>query len=158
MPVPTGRLTISISIHALRVEGDGLVKVYRNEVKDISIHALRVEGDGLYSRGNRRHDDFYPRPPCGGRPMRLSGTHHTALISIHALRVEGDVGGAVAPYSEDDFYPRPPCGGRHITINAAPGMDVFLSTPSVWRATVAPVDFSQDFDISIHALRVEGDF
>ena len=34
----------------------------------ISIHALREEGDGLARR--RKHDpkDFYPRPPRGGRP------------------------------------------------------------------------------------------
>ena len=33
-----------ISIHALRVEGDGTLVVY-NKVRTISIHALRVEGD-----------------------------------------------------------------------------------------------------------------
>ena len=33
----------------------------------------------------------------------------------------------------------------------------FLSTPSVWRATTDFTPDSLDHDISIHALRVEGD-
>ena len=33
----------------------------------------------------------------------------------------------------------------------------FLSTPSGWRATTQVVAFVNDFVISIHALRVEGD-
>ncbi|WP_417114556.1 hypothetical protein [Hominenteromicrobium sp.] len=35
----------SISIHALRVEGDGIALGYRDPSISISIHALRVEGD-----------------------------------------------------------------------------------------------------------------
>ena len=34
-------------------------------------------------------DDFYPRPPRGGRLWR-SDAGHGELISIHALREEGD--------------------------------------------------------------------
>ena len=58
-----------ISIHALRVEGDG--ETFGVMLKDntISIHALRVEGDGgILSQGSA-----------------IVG------ISIHALRVEGDL-------------------------------------------------------------------
>ena len=36
-------------------------------------------------------DDFYPRPPGGGRPRFHQRRFHGQLISIHALRVEGDV-------------------------------------------------------------------
>ncbi len=56
-----------ISIHALRVEGDGCMRFKDLQAK-ISIHALRVEGDQAF-------------PPNWFTP---SG------ISIHALRVEGD--------------------------------------------------------------------
>ena len=35
--------------------------------------------------------------------------------------------------------------------------EVFLSTPSVWRATDKGVQYGRDHAISIHALRVEGD-
>ena len=34
----------------------------------ISIHALRVEGDPARQGGARANEDFYPRPPGGGRP------------------------------------------------------------------------------------------
>ena len=33
----------------------------------ISIHALREEGDAAHSAGSRRSTNFYPRPPRGGR-------------------------------------------------------------------------------------------
>ena len=59
-----------------------------------------------------------------------------AKISIHALRVEGD---HVAPET-----------GRRI--------EIFLSTPSGWRATELSVVPDLSNFISIHALRVEGDY
>ena len=40
-------LFINISIHALRVEGDGTIAVTLSDGNGISIHALRVEGDGI---------------------------------------------------------------------------------------------------------------
>ena len=60
-------LYAQISIHALRVEGDGTFKSYLLWLS-ISIHALRVEGD----------------------PALLVASAGTETISIHALRVEGD--------------------------------------------------------------------
>ena len=58
----------TISIHALRVEGDGVgMNPYRQRII-ISIHALRVEGDYSYAEN----------------------ADMAADISIHALRVEGD--------------------------------------------------------------------
>ena len=60
-------IKISISIHALRVEGDACTLHMCLFLSSISIHALRVEGDI-------------------GRCSHELGTH----ISIHALRVEGD--------------------------------------------------------------------
>ena len=58
----------SISIHALREEGDWWMAIKSKEA-EISIHALREEGDDL-------------RPPA----------QHDHSISIHALREEGDSG------------------------------------------------------------------
>ena len=37
----------------------------------ISIHALREEGDSGMRRCPVRHPDFYPRPPRGGRRMQV---------------------------------------------------------------------------------------
>ena len=102
-------------------------------------------------------NDFYPRPPRGGR--RGCGLDHQLVqqflstpsarrattvpkddfkaiqISIHALREEGDRCPVVAIRCSIDFYPRPPRGGRR----------GFLA--GSW----------QRFSISIHALREEGD-
>ena len=58
----------AISIHALRVEGDGY-RPLPDTGYSISIHALRVEGDC---------EDY-------------AGNFGQAMISIHALRVEGDL-------------------------------------------------------------------
>ena len=56
------------------------------------------------------------------------------------------------------FYPRPPGGGRRLrrlpALNPVKG---FLSTPSGWRATLERVGCIGLREISIHALRVEGD-
>ena len=104
-------------------------------VRQISIHALREEGDASRETSHRKHRNFYPRPPRGGR--RDAELYQKILfpISIHALREEGDVQagtvlGASGPISihalreEGDrrvvplfgltlyFYPRPPRGGR----------------------------------------------
>ena len=78
--------------------------------------------------------DFYPRPPCGGRPVCGAG-------------------GTGEPY----FYPRPPCGGRPLVTKTGPAASLFLSTPSVWRATTGDTAGLRGREISIHALRVEGD-
>ena len=65
----------------------------------------------------------------------LNATDKTIIISIHALRVEGDARG--------NFH------GLYI--------EIFLSTPSGWRATDVAIDDRHCARISIHALRVEGD-
>ena len=56
-----------------------------------------------------------------------------------------------------NFYPRPPRGGRHKTGELALWDDEFLSTPSARRATLCRVYRGIRRDISIHALREEGD-
>ena len=43
-------LSRSISIHALRVEGDVVVVFNAPCAAEISIHALRVEGDSILAR------------------------------------------------------------------------------------------------------------
>ena len=90
-----------------------MITISIRDYTTISIHALRVEGDPASPQKSFRACDFYPRPPGGGRPVFIlylggfyeyfyprppgGGRHkrnsvreqgHT--ISIHALRVEGD--------------------------------------------------------------------
>ena len=58
----------------------------------ISIHALREEGDGGFDVTVSLAGNFYPRPPRGGRPSKAGGRQRLFDISIHALREEGDLG------------------------------------------------------------------
>ena len=57
---------------------------------EISIHALREEGDLLTAATAVSSAYFYPRPPRGGRPEHPPGGQTRVCISIHALREEGD--------------------------------------------------------------------
>ena len=123
----------------------------------ISIHALREEGDRLAAWQTCFQQDFYPRPPRGGRQAaafvlaldklflstpsarRATTSFHfcvtLVLISIHALREEGDAAGTDGAQDQKHFYPRPPRGGRHISLVYPQKTALFLSTPSARRAT-----------------------
>ena len=125
----------------------------------ISIHALCEEGDRCRRCPAACLQDFYPRPPRGGRPALYDMMDALDSISIHALREEGDFGGVA--YCRDcqnfyprpprggrphnggktrqiaDFYPRPPRGGRRLFSRYAFTFSSFLSTPSARRATIA---------------------
>ena len=58
----------------------------------ISIHALREEGDAPPPAPPAARGDFYPRPPRGGRQYNTEPEKMQEPISIHALREEGDAG------------------------------------------------------------------
>ena len=103
--------TALISIHALREEGDLPTRNGCSAIS-ISIHALREEGDRAGREDAPRHEDFYPRPPRGGRPV----TEGCAVMVGY-------------------FYPRPPRGGRRGTAYRRRWTGRFLSTPSARRAT-----------------------
>ena len=174
-------MNISISIHALREEGDLTTLSQLRAVSQflstpsarratrvvqdtgslikISIHALREEGDPGAGRYGRRFSGyFYPRPPRGGRLRKNYFLGFPAVISIHALREEGDPPPLGTLIVSKDFYPRPPRGGRHGDLVGHVGGAGFLSTPSARRATLRERPAGAPQAISIHALREEGDF
>ena len=147
----------AISIHALREEGDLpglfltlLILLFLSTPsarratlsqgrflaeESISIHALREEGDRVRSSQHRAAQNFYPRPPRGGRrttPLR-SNTHSGFLSTPSARRATRFRSWALA--SRSNFYPRPPRGGRHLLLQHQ----------------------HPERQISIHALREEGD-
>ena len=106
-------VTYTISIHALREEGDADI-FQRGLAGVISIHALREEGDvELHIIATDPED-----------------------ISIHALREEGDGRPGCLLPKEKHFYPRPPRGGRPMYRSSANSFELFLSTPSARRATL----------------------
>ena len=147
--------------------------------ESISIHALREEGDSLPWPSAPSRGYFYPRPPRGGRLEEFSEGNSSKVISIHALREEGDQlrvlsrttllyfyprpprGGRLLPnhstISIVNFYPRPPRGGRPTQLSDYLITTQFLSTPSARRATRWRQHSVQRPVISIHALREEGD-
>ena len=100
---------IVISVHAVREEGDSLAYTPHSTL-GISIHALREEGDstGIYGvtgvlvflstpsarRATRAWpfdmvvlDDFYPRPPRGGRQTKKHSMQlHLLFLSTPSAR------------------------------------------------------------------------
>ena len=101
----------------------------------ISIHALREEGDPFHSPGRT------PGP-----------------ISIHALREEGDVLNKADAVVGVGFLSTPSARRATSSVPVMPmAVMVFLSTPSARRATVCGEQGGIPEDISIHALREEGD-
>ena len=149
--------------------------------KLVSIRTLCGEGDGRRGKAERHQfQHFYPRPPQGGRPTirrwtmpsgqflstpsarRATDLKHKynqkLIISIHALREEGDGAPHPAGARTQHFYPRPPRGGRPACASMSfITVSPFLSTPSARRATQQQQGQRQGLQISIHALREEGD-
>ena len=111
-------------------------KAWRSGNKEISIHALRTEGDVRALSTATPTAYFYPRPPYGGRPRNRPHRSEDSGISIHALRTEGDAQSMEPVKISTDFYPRPPYGGRQQRTIFPHAPCVFLSTPSVRRATL----------------------
>ena len=123
----------------------------------ISIHALREEGDLFTALIVHLKSKFLSTP---------SARRATQAVPAPHLRLQ-------------DFYPRPPRGGRRHGENPCHSTEQFLSTPSARRATSCnrPFLYPWEFlstpsarrataalpsaecleDISIHALREEGD-
>ena len=101
----------------------------------ISIHALREEGD--FSDVVKQRVNFF--------------------ISIHALREEGDQSQADSLRASRNFYPRPPRGGRR-TLEGVHGreQDFYPRPPRGGRPIREPLKTCEK-QISIHALREEGD-
>ena len=148
--------------------------------RDISIHALREEGDHRRRAGRQRPEDFYPRPPRGGRPSKTSQIKSVKIyfyprpprggrrilaaqctvfvrISIHALREEGDAFPVPGGSLQGDFYPRPPRGGRPQWWQAFCLRHYFYPRPPRGGRHAYFAGLPREMPISIHALREEGD-
>ena len=105
----------NISIHALREEGDMMLRDHDKDREPISIHALREEGDDMWTCITHRLTVFLSTP---------SARRATAIELAQEL-------------DHLDFYPRPPRGGRRAANPREAALLLFLSTPSARRATPA---------------------
>ena len=125
--------------------------------------------------------NFYPRSPCGERPLIDRFASDMSEISIHALLAESDLDRWLAGLKgtlflstlslrrathpktsgrprNTDFYPRSPCGERLVVLHIVSGARKFLSTLSLRRATLTLIcDVIAVITISIHALLAESD-
>ena len=101
----------------------------------ISIHALREEGDKYWCMESMPIWEFQSTPSARRATTAADQNNHRRA----------------------DFNPRPPRGGRPFTMDSPPFLFLFQSTPSARRAT-QPADRQVGLiEISIHALREEGD-
>ena len=112
-----------ISIHSLRMEGDGAITT-PGYVGDISIHSLRMEGDSRHCACGRSQLHFNPLPPHGGR-LPFSNRRFT----------DSTFQSTPSAWRETHWH-----NGQSITRQ-------FQSTPSAWRETsqVLGVDLSGDY-------------
>ena len=102
----------NISIHALREEGDlWQVPSEQYPAEFLSTPSARRATRCLIQTG-QTCDNFYPRPPRGGRQL------------LELLEAQ-----------YNNFYPRPPRGGRPARTVSLQFCQIFLSTPSARRAT-----------------------
>ena len=79
--------------------------------------------------------NFYPRSPCGERPIENTRNSAERVISIHALLAESDIRKGTTGRFNVNFYPRSPCGERRDTVSTPNRPEEFLSTLSLRRAT-----------------------
>ena len=145
----------------------------------ISIHALREEGDPTTPANRCRMSNFYPRPPRGGRhrsnvsaccngkflstpsARRATSSRKTPIDTPNHFYPRPPRGGrrgwCSGTQSASDFYPRPPRGGRP-SIWARPTSlsNFYPRPPRGGRRYIKLVDHDACV-ISIHALREEGD-
>ena len=79
----------------------------------ISIHALREEGDNRTRNQSNRQNRFQSTPSARRATANLGEQAVLKKISIHALREEGDLRSTGARWQSIPYFnPRPPRGGR----------------------------------------------
>ena len=125
-----------ISIHALREEGDNSAEAATNRAWQISIHALREEGDNRTSGAASKTTPFLSTPSA----RRATGCSQGICFGSRFLSTPSA---------------RRATARRRFHCGLGQG---FLSTPSARRATQGERVSLANSEISIHALREEGDF
>ena len=148
----------TISIHALREEGDISGTGYDIAALLISIHALREEGDPARPTPLPSMTNFYPRPPRGGRLRADKRAFLVAKISIHALREEGDGGclGRPVRFHCISIHALREEGDPVLRVRLPPGQHFYPRPPRGGRPEADQINLNVAL-ISIHALREEGD-
>ena len=170
-----------ISIHSLRVEGDYSFPI-RNIIIGINFNPLPPHGGRRFLHlPSSSPPHFNPLPPHGGRHGTEKSYDVDPYISIHSLRMEGDrpVQRLFPGYPGISIHSLRMEGDRHMLPRLRHALisihslrmeedlvflyilihrEKFQSTPSAWRETQAIRIPCPPVCISIHSLRMEGDF
>ena len=170
-----------ISIHALRVEGDIPISTAIVFLRQFLSTPSGWRATAARGAIHAPAQHFYPRPPGGGRPKRSrrgwpdltflstpSGWRATVFDGVayeleiflstpSGWRATGRAGAGGHHYGH--FYPRPPGGGRLLRQSAAEKRwkPYFYPRPPGGGRQAKLCSICVCLDISIHALRVEGD-
>ena len=178
--IPMQKCCVSISIHALLAESDqssgaGIGEQVeflstlslrrattqfsqKGQANKISIHALLAESDHFCIGIIQLIEHFYPRSPCGERPVNLHP--ETRKGHFYPRSPCGERQPESSPYHDrnNNFYPRSPCGERPVFVRLVNGGGLYFYPRSPcgerpWQrgSRITYVE------ISIHALLAESD-
>ena len=130
-------VTVHISIH-VPLAGDDISRyIFGRGSLKISIHVPLAGDDRPSLRFLSFAINFYPRPPCGGRPWRRCAAAGAPGISIHVPLAGDDHGGQRPELDAAEISIHVPLAGDDARCrSSAPGCRLFLST-SPLRGTTA---------------------
>ena len=112
-----------------------MARITDDEAYSISIHALREEGDNVCFPIDMSRKIFLSTPSARRATLVLVGIKHVdKFLSTPSARRATRVLPR-SSYLLRNFYPRPPRGGRHGNGTTSGSIKLFLSTPSARRAT-----------------------
>ena len=122
----------------------------------ISIHALREEGDRIVFGVFLLVQNFYPRPPRGGRLVVWFCSF--VLFYFYPRPPRGGRRRSCKVFTiTSNFYPRPPRGGRRRSCKVFTITSNFYPRPPRGGRHTTRELLTVHLQISIHALREEGD-
>ena len=147
----------AISIHSLRMEGDGNSQTFGEWLEDFNPLPPHGGRQLEYARP-AVEENFNPLPPHGGRPIGKAVGDDVPDISIHSLRMEGDSSPDTAePMLHDISIHSLRMEGDNVC--DCPVCIHYISIHSLrMEGDIRICDTLQILCISIHSLRMEGDY
>mgnify|MGYP006913609227 CR=1 FL=1 len=146
----------AISIHALREEGDLELDPWC-EALETFLSTPSARRATCRPLGLSVRQEFLSTPSARRATARIRAAKRRRMISIHALREEGDAKTKHSSERWRNFYPRPPRGGRRPCGCSISTTTDFYPRPPRGGRLYPHGRCHPDDDISIHALREEGD-
>ena len=146
-----------ISIHALLAESDASDE-RRTMTNTLFLSTLSLRRATDFRRTSKRPvTDFYPRSPCGERPLTLIiGFLVGVFLSTLSLR-RATVTRVASTPTTVDFYPRSPCGERRPNGKRTSILHQISIHALLAESDLLSIRNTHNFGISIHALLAESD-